>query len=50
MALSGVWRGAPARADAAEGAERAVATPSLPFLELDGTIVGSVGSFSGGNP
>src|SRR3954463_16748054 len=48
VALSGVWKGAPALA-----AERATTVPTGPssgfrFLEIDGTVVGTVQSVSGG--
>ncbi|HXJ66978.1 MAG TPA: hypothetical protein VNN79_24755 [Actinomycetota bacterium] len=49
VALSGVWRGAPARADTNEATSRSISNPQYAFLELEGTVVGSVGSFSGGN-
>jgi len=47
VALSGVWRGAPARAAAAPNA---TAATGFDFLLLEGTSVGTVAAFEGGNP
>jgi hypothetical protein len=48
--VSGVWRGAPARAADASSAAGVVAPSGFVFLELNGRIVGSVKSVDGGTP
>jgi len=49
VALAGGWRGAPARAAAGGRTERAVGTTPYAFLLIGTTVVGTVGSFDGGN-
>jgi hypothetical protein len=49
VALSGAWRGAPARAAAGERTGRVLGTTSYAFLLIGGTVVGTLGSFEGGN-
>ncbi len=50
MALSGALSGTAARAASNPFVGRVVGNPGYAFLELNGTIVGSVRSFVGGNP
>src|SRR4051794_18146050 len=50
VVLSGALRPTAARAAANPFAGRVITNPGYAFLELNGTIVGSVRSFSGGDP